>query len=113
MTNVRVNGLPSNSYKPQPIEPFVVPARVLRASTANDPAVGREGAGVSPPPPPLAPRARGNDDGPPQLPSGIDPLLLDLLVGMALGTLYLLCRENPAASAAASVALLTVVFWRM
>ena len=66
--------------------------------------------GATPPPPR---RPVHTDDGVPHLPEDVNPILLDVLVGVVLIALYLFCTEDLIAAAPACVALYAVVLWRL
>ena len=89
----------------EPIEPFAVPARILRSSNGNDPPAGGGGRGSE--------GEHGSGSGEPRLPEGWNPAATDIVVGASLLGLYLVCRANMLASAAASVVLLAVLTWRL
>lgn len=89
------------NYRSLPIEPFAVPARVLRTSNGNDP------------PAPPANGHTATDDGGPRLPEELNSWLADFAVGCVLFLIYMICRTDALVSAGACVILLAVMLWRL
>lgn len=95
------------NYRSQPIEPFAVPARVLRTASDHD------GDGGHLPPGGPGTAHAGGDDGTPEFPAGVDRNLMDVLVGVLLLAIYLISPANTGVAVPGVVLLLGILMWRL